>query len=265
MHVNLELLECVYLTCSMLLEIPSMAAAGPAAPKKIISKPFRRLLEYNERQVFTGPPENTRDHIMGAAKALASGEWERARDLIMAIKIWDLMPESLQIKEMLSQKIQEEGLRTYLFTYSSYYSTLGLTQLTDMFTLSMPTATGIISKMIWNEEISAALDQVNHTVVLFQVEPSRVQTLALQFAEKAATLVEANERVLESKSEVRVEREKGSDRRPKGQNAQQNKTQGGGQRNTIGYQRTTGDGRNNFSNVLGNSVRGRGQQRRQQT
>ena len=56
MHINLELLECAYLTCSMLLEIPAMAAAGsnPEARKKIISKPFRRMLDYNERQVFSG-------------------------------------------------------------------------------------------------------------------------------------------------------------------------------------------------------------------
>jgi len=40
----------------MLLEIPAMAAAGsnPEARKKIISKPFRRMLDYNERQVFSG-------------------------------------------------------------------------------------------------------------------------------------------------------------------------------------------------------------------
>lgn len=102
MHINLELLECVYHTCSMLLEIPAQAQAGPTN-KKVISKTFRRLLDYNERQAFLGPPENIRDHIMGAAKALASGEWEKSRDLIMAIKIWELMPNTQDIKDMLAR------------------------------------------------------------------------------------------------------------------------------------------------------------------
>jgi len=36
--------------------------------RKAISKPFRRLLDFADRQVFTGPPESTRDHIMQASK-----------------------------------------------------------------------------------------------------------------------------------------------------------------------------------------------------
>lgn len=62
MHINLELLETIYLTSSMLLEIPLLAQLGsaPESKRRIISKQFRRLLEYHERAVFTGPPENTR-------------------------------------------------------------------------------------------------------------------------------------------------------------------------------------------------------------
>ncbi|CAG8491692.1 19560_t:CDS:2, partial [Racocetra fulgida] len=182
MHINLELLECAYLTCSMLLEIPSMAAAG--------SNPEAR------------PPENTRDHIMGAAKALAAGEWKRCQELISAIKIWDLMPETQKIKEMLNRKIQEEGLRTYLFTYSAYYETLGIEQLAIMFSLPTNSVTAIISKMIWNEELVASLDQVDSVVVLHRVEPTKVQQLALMFAEKAASFVEANEKTLELKQQA---------------------------------------------------------------
>ncbi|KAG0271604.1 Translation initiation factor 3 subunit c, partial [Linnemannia exigua] len=145
MHINLELLECVYLTCSMLLEIPAMAQAGnsPENKKRVISKPFRRMLDYNSRQVFTGPPENTRDHIMGAAKALSIGEWERSVELIKAIKIWELMPGCDKIKEMLAGKIQEEGLRTYLFANASYYSSVGLESLGKMFNLSVNTVIAI--------------------------------------------------------------------------------------------------------------------------
>ncbi|KAI9313852.1 eukaryotic translation initiation factor 3 subunit 8 N-terminus-domain-containing protein [Dichotomocladium elegans] len=197
MHINLELLECVFLTCSMLLEIPAQAQAGPNN-KRAISRPFRRLLDYNERQAFAGPPENTRDHIMSAAKALASGEWERARDFILAIKIWNLMPDAEVIKNMLVQKIQEEGLRTYLFTYASYYTTVSLAQLGTMFGLPVSRVSAIVSKMIWNEELAASLDQVSQSVILHWVEPSRLQVLALQFAEKTANLVDQNERLLTS-------------------------------------------------------------------
>ncbi|GAA5804708.1 hypothetical protein HPULCUR_010211 [Helicostylum pulchrum] len=194
MHINLELLECVFLVCSMLLEIPAQAQAGNS--KKFISRPFRRLLDYNERQAFTGPPENTRDHIMSAAKALASGEWEKARDFILAIKIWDLMPSNEKIKKMLVDKIQEEGLRTYLFTYASYYSTVSIAQLAMMFNLSQVQVNAIVAKMIFGEELSASLDQVSQCVVLHQIELSKVQLAAVQYSEKVSGFVEQNERLL---------------------------------------------------------------------
>jgi translation initiation factor 3 subunit C len=194
MHINLELLECIFLVSSMLLEIPAQAQAGTNS-KKYISRPFRRLLDYNERQAFSGPPENTRDHIMSAAKALASGEWEKAKDFILAIKIWDLMTETQDIKDMLVRKIQEEGLRTYLFTYASYYSTLGLSQLAAMFDLSVQDVSAIVSKMIFNEELAASLDQVSQCIVLLKVEHSKLQALALQYSEKVANLVDQNERL----------------------------------------------------------------------
>lgn len=54
MHVNLELLECVYLVSAMLLEIPNMAQHTHDSRRKMISKQFRRMLEYSDRQVFQG-------------------------------------------------------------------------------------------------------------------------------------------------------------------------------------------------------------------
>ncbi|KAG0366987.1 eukaryotic translation initiation factor 3 subunit 8 [Gamsiella multidivaricata] len=254
MHINLELLECVYLTCSMLLEIPSMAAANthPELRKRVISKPFRRMLDYNSRQVFSGPPENTRDHIMGAAKALANGEWQSSVELISAIKIWDLMPESAKIKEMLNHKIQVEGLRTFLFTNASYYSSISLDQLAKMFELPLASTVSIVSKMVWSEELSASIDQVKNVVVLHHVQLSRLQTLALGFADKATGFVEGNEKLLESKTPQQGERPN-----KKGPNA--NKEQSSGnkqqQQRTMGPRGSRG-GRNQFNNGLGNSVRG---------
>lgn len=203
-HINLELLECAYLTCSMLLEIPALAATGssPDLKKRVISKTFRRMLEYHERQIFTGPAENTRDHVMQSAKALAAGEWKRSSELIHAIKIWDLLPEPQKIKDMLSEKIQEEGLRTYLFTYAPFYDTLSISRLVEMFDLSERKASALVSKMIAHEEIAAALDQVNNAIIFRKgVELSRLQTLALTLSDKASGLMEMNERVLEQKTQ----------------------------------------------------------------
>ncbi|KAI5794399.1 eukaryotic translation initiation factor 3 subunit 8 N-terminus-domain-containing protein [Peziza echinospora] len=203
MHINLELLECAYLTCSMLLEIPALAATGssPDLKKRVISKTFRRMLEYHERQIFTGPPENTRDHVMQAAKALAAGEWKKCNELIDAIKIWDLLAEPEKIKAMLSEKIQEEGLRTYLFTYAPFYDTVALDRLAGMFDLPQRRVQAIVSKMISHEEIAAALDQVNNAIIFRKgVELSRLQSLALTLSEKASSLIELNERTLEQKT-----------------------------------------------------------------
>ena len=204
MHINLELLECVYLTCSMLLEIPLLAQTGssPDIRKRIISKTFRRMLEYTEKQVFVGPPENTRDHVMQASKALANGDWKKCQELISKIAIWDLLGnEKDRIKEMLSAQIQEEGLRTYLFTYAPYYDTLSITTLSGMFDLDAKKIAAIISKMISHEELAAALDQVNDAIIFRKgVELSRLQSQAITLSEKAMGILENNEKVLETRT-----------------------------------------------------------------
>ncbi|KAK7191164.1 Translation initiation factor 3 subunit c [Paraphaeosphaeria sporulosa] len=204
MHINLELLECVYLTCSMLLEIPLLAQIGssPDIRKRVISKTYRRLLEYHERQIFTGPPENTRDHVMQASKALSAGEWQKAAHYINSIKIWELMADSEKIKEMLSAQIQEEGLRTYLFTYAPFYDTLAVSTLASMFDLPERKVSAVVSRMISHEELAAALDQVNSAIIFRKgVELSRLQTLALSLSDKASGLIESNEKTLEQRTQ----------------------------------------------------------------
>ncbi|KAL2753305.1 hypothetical protein ACRALDRAFT_2111346 [Sodiomyces alcalophilus JCM 7366] len=204
MHINLELLECVYLTCSMLLEIPVLAQTGssPDIRKRNISKTYRRMLEYHERQIFTGPPENTRDHVMQASKALAAGDWKKSTQFIHNIKIWELMPNAEEIKTMLSKQIQEEGLRTYLFTYAPFYDTLAVETLSGMFELEASKVMAVVSKMISHEELAASLDQVTSTVIFRKgVELSRLQSLALTMSDRASSLIETNERTLEQRTQ----------------------------------------------------------------
>ena len=49
-------------------QVPILAAAGADGRRRPLSKPFRRLLENYDRQAFTGPPENVRDHVMAATR-----------------------------------------------------------------------------------------------------------------------------------------------------------------------------------------------------
>jgi hypothetical protein len=77
-----------------------------------------------------------------------------------------------------------------------------------MFDLALNSAVSIVSKMIWNEELSASIDQVSNVVILHHVELSKVQSLALAFADKAAGFVESNEKLLELKTPQQAERPK---------------------------------------------------------
>ncbi|TFK44619.1 eukaryotic translation initiation factor 3 domain-containing protein [Crucibulum laeve] len=263
MHINTELLEAAFLVSSMLVEIPLLASIDSEELKrKAISKPFRRLLDFADRQVFTGPPESTRDHIMQASKALQDGEWEKCRDLIQSIKIWSLMPEAASVKEMLAKRIQEQGLRTYLFTYAPHYSTLSLSLLSRTFSLPLRTVTSIVSKMIWNEELSASLDQSGGVVVFHRIELSRPQQLGQVIADKVGAMVDQNEKTLDIKMGGTGgwgERPDGNKGEKRGEQTQERRGRGERTRGARGGARGGRGAR--FSQGLGNQMPGHTSQR----
>ncbi|KAJ1812299.1 Translation initiation factor 3 subunit c, partial [Coemansia sp. RSA 2598] len=253
-NINLELLECVFLTSSMLLEIPYMASANanPEARRAPISRVFRRMLDFNERQVFLGPPENTRDYIMASAKALASGDWEAARDNIQEIKIWSLLPDCEEIKQMLAAKIQIEALRTYLFTYSSQFESVGLDDLSAMFGMNKNKIYPLLARMVYNGELQASLDEVSGVLVFNMANfeaSSRLQQTALSLSNKVNSFADINERMFELKingGQVPNERQQG--------NADHGGRQQGGERDGRQNQQRGGhrDGQRGSNNTGGN-------------
>ncbi|XP_044260087.1 eukaryotic translation initiation factor 3 subunit C [Tribolium madens] len=203
MHINLELLECVYLVSAMLIEIPYMAAHEFDARRRMISKTFYQQLRSSERQSLVGPPESMREHVVAAAKAMRNGNWSACNTFIinekMNAKVWDLFYQADSVRAMLTRLIKEESLRTYLFTYSHVYDSISMATLAQMFELEKAVVHSIISKMIINEELMASLDDPTQTVVMHRSEPSRLQSLALQLADKINNFVDSNERILETK------------------------------------------------------------------
>jgi len=202
MHINLDLLEACHLISAMLLEVPNMAAAEERRAR-VISRTFRKHHDIYDRQVFTGPPEQTRDFVMRASKSLGKGDWKTCANYLTSMEIWKLVPGEKaeeKIQSILFEKIKLEGLRTYLFAFSSQYDSLSLTQLCGMFDMSKNEVHSVVSKMIINRELYASWDQPTETIVLRKVEPTSLQLMALQFADKAVNLVDANERLLDATS-----------------------------------------------------------------
>lgn len=202
-HINLDLLECVYLVSSMLLEIPDVAANEFSVRKKMISRLFYNQLRKSEEQPLVGLPETTREHVVAASKAMRVGNWKSCRDLIINdkvnLKVWNLFHQPDSVRSMLEEKIREGSLRAYLFTYSNVYDSISMQVLANMFDLDKSTVHSIVSKMIINEELMASLDEPTQSVVMHRTEPSRLQGLALQMAEKINYLVDQNVRVSEHK------------------------------------------------------------------
>jgi translation initiation factor 3 subunit C len=207
-HINLDLLEACHLISAMLLEIPNMAAAsvgegGNHRRSRPISRTFRKYHDMYNHQVFTGPPEQTRDYVMRASKALMNGDWKSCISLCTGLEVWNLVPgdDSVRaIQTMLREHIKLEGLRTYLFAFSNQYESLSLSQLCGMFEMTPNEVHSVVSKMMIHRELFGSWDQPTETIVLRKVEPNNLQVMALQFAEKAANLVEANERLLDATS-----------------------------------------------------------------
>ncbi|KAG7393964.1 Translation initiation factor 3 subunit c [Phytophthora pseudosyringae] len=203
MHINLDLLETCHLVSAMLLEVPNMVNSRLSDRKRMVSKAFRKLLEFHERLVFEGPPENPRDHVVAAAKLLAQGSWRKSAELLVGLPVWDLFPGvnvSQRVKTMVQHKIQVEALRTYLLAFSAEYDSVSLARLMGMFELDDKTVHSVVSKMMINEELQGAWDQSSQAIVLYKTERSTLQTLAVQYSDKLSQIVENNERMMDLRS-----------------------------------------------------------------
>ncbi|XP_023315616.1 eukaryotic translation initiation factor 3 subunit C-like isoform X2 [Trichogramma pretiosum] len=203
MHINLEVLECVYLVSAMLIEIPYMAAHEFDARSRMISKTYYQKLRLSESQSLVGPPESMREHVVAASKAIRNGNWAACNNFIinekMNGKVWDLFYQADKVRAMLTKLIKEKALRTYLFTYSHFYDSISMPTLALMFELEKATVHSFISKMIINQELMASLDEPSEAIVIHRSKPSRLQFLALQLTDKVNNFVDSNERIFEMK------------------------------------------------------------------
>ncbi|CAH8620279.1 unnamed protein product [Dicrocoelium dendriticum] len=169
-----------------------------------ISKPFHLALRVHDRAILVGPPETPRDHVLAAAKAMRYGNWRACTQYIinpkMDAKIWDLLFQSGRVKKLLETKIKEESLRSFLFTYSAIHDSISLDRLASYFEMPKASVYSTVSKMIINQELAASLEVPSNFLIMHKTERSRLQTLALQLGDKINSIVEMNEKLIESRT-----------------------------------------------------------------
>jgi len=93
MTINLQVLDCIHLITSMLIEIPSFAQHQFTMHKNVASKNFKRLIDYYDQRAFNLAAEQYRDNIVLAARALNKSDWELAIQNIFNISFIARLPE----------------------------------------------------------------------------------------------------------------------------------------------------------------------------
>ncbi|OII72204.1 uncharacterized protein cubi_01537 [Cryptosporidium ubiquitum] len=260
MHLSLEVIDCIYLICSMLLEVPYLAyhkslimqneAANSHIKLRPISKQFRRLLEQYERQAITGPPESLRDTIIAATRSLQLGKWRECRDYVFSLSIWDYNQEDLQqTQERLELNIKQEALRTYLFTYGHLYSSYSVGNLIEMFQLPREKIHSLLSKMMLKNELQALWDQTGEFVLLNHKQASKIQNDSLIVADKLLQFVDCNESMISSKGNASGGKNPSATNNRNSAGAGNPNNQGGGSSSVQGGGLNTSNNPNTSSNV----------------
>jgi translation initiation factor 3 subunit C len=105
----------------------------------------------------------------------------------------------VSVSSLTGRKIQEESLRTYIFTHAPFYASLSLSHLATTFSLSRSVVLSLVSRMIYTDEIAGSLDPIDDVVIFHRVEPTEVQRLAQTLAERAVGLMDQNEKAMDTK------------------------------------------------------------------
>jgi len=199
MHINLDLLDCAYLVATMINEIPFLAQNEFNGRRKPISKPFYNLLRQSEKNSLNAPPDHHKDSLMLAAKAMKLGDWRKCVGFVINEKlnktIWSRFNNSAEVIKMLEEKLKVECLRTYMFTYSQFYTNISNEWLSDNFELPQEQVQRIVTKLMLEDNLQGSWDGPTGTVVLHGTEPTRLQNIALQLSQKVAQIQEQNEKI----------------------------------------------------------------------
>lgn len=163
MHINLSLLDSIYMISAMLLEIPNIAENQYSVNKKIISKNFKKLIDQYDSRSFYLAAETYKDNLVFASKLLNKSNWKDAVNHIFSIKHIQKMPEFIdpnnKFKETLVFKFKEAALKAFLCRAARSYESFSVHSLARQFEIEEAQLVQIASKMIIRKKIQAHFDE----------------------------------------------------------------------------------------------------------
>ena len=199
LHVCVELIECVYMTSAMIKEVPYMASKEFETKKRLISRLFHNQLKNREKQPIAGPPDYSRDYVIAAAYRMREGKWQECCEMVLNIRVWSLFKREKEIKKMMTARIKETTLETYLYGFSQAYSSIGLSSLAQKFDLPETTVSKIVSQLIIAHKLQASLDEPSRTIIIHSSQPNRLQQLSMRLSERLDSLASANQEMAKFK------------------------------------------------------------------
>jgi len=195
LHLNLDLLEAMYLVCAMLFEISDLLRSKQS---KYFTRLFMRVIENYNRQLFTGPPDGIRDAVMAVTRMLLLGEYEEASNLLRDLPVWNFLSRpKLEVLQLVDERLKIEGLRLFLSHFAEQYASASGDVLSDMFCLFEPTILSTVNGMVANEQVPAVFDELSRTLIFNRSEHSRLQLASAVFSEKVLVLLDNSERALD--------------------------------------------------------------------
>lgn len=196
LQIDCELVDFIHMICAMLLEIPNISRNDFNIQSNIISKPFRKLIDSADQNLFNGPPEQSREYIVYASRALYHGDWRQAVDYIFgATKMWKLIPNLDEVKQTLITKIKEAAFKVLMFRSSKAYENFSIADLGRLFDLSESDIKLLASKMIVRDKLEIKINLKDNLVQIHETPKRKMQILAGILAEKHKLLTEKNVKI----------------------------------------------------------------------
>merc|ERR1740129_778205 len=199
LHLDVELIEAVYLASSMLLEAPSIAAEESGLCKSFPISPsplWRELLRVGHAD-YNGPPEDRRECVVAAAACMRRAEWEACAALLeRALEGWSGMGEPSELQALLRTKVKETALQVYLHSCANLYQSLELSGLAAMFGVDEQVARPIVSRLMIEERIPAVWDESSHVILFIGSFSTRLHEMARSLTDLVSAAALRNERQL---------------------------------------------------------------------